>query len=995
MGVKYVADGSIIIDSELNDKGLEQGIKNIQGKLEGAGKKLQSIGGSLTKNLTLPLTAAAGFAVKLGMDFEQGMAQVAAISGASAEEMAAMEAQARELGSTTKFSALQAAEGMEFLARAGFSANEVMSAMPGLLDLAAASGVELGAAADITSNILSGFGMKAEEAGRVADVLAKATGSSNTSVEGMGEAMKYVAPVAATLGLSVEETAAAVGLLGDAGIQGGQAGNMISRGLLNMSKESGPAADKMEELGMKMFDANGSMKPLPEVVAELEKGLEGMTDQQKLATLETIFGANAVSGWSALIDAGSDSLEGFTGDLNDAEGAAAKMAEIMGDTTTGRLLALKSAIEEVGLQLYEALQPAVEIIIEKLTDLASWFNSLSDEQVQTIAIIGAVVAAIGPLIGILGTIIIVISKVVGAFALITPPVLLVIGIIGAIIAIGIQLYKHWDTIKAKAIEVFSHFKPLLDVVKAAFQNLMDSVGPIIESLKTLWQSLVPLLQKVGAVVGAVLAVAFGVLIGVINGVIAAIGPLINAFINFIDFVVNMVNFIVAIFTGDFAGAWEYLQDAAQSTLDFFVNIFTALIDFVLGFVDAIIGFFHGLYMTLVGNSIIPDMVNAIVEWFQNMFQWVIDIVMMIVEGIVDAFMFIYETVSNYTEMVWEIITSVWDFIKDTFANALAFIVALVTGDFQGMRDAINAQMENVKNLISNIWKAIDSFLSKTLGGIWDTIKNIFGNIFSTISNILGNIRSTVSNIWNGIRNTISSVVNGIRSVITSVFNGIRNTISSVLNGIRSVVSNVWNGIRNTISNVVNGIRNTVSNIFNGLVGIVSSAFSRVRNAVSNGITGAYNAVTGKIKDFFNAGKNIVGSIADGIKGAIGKVTDAIGNVTKKIRNFLPFSPAKEGPLTDIDKLNFDGPIEDSLDDAIPNVQAKLNTLLEVPNKQPDFPGGPGPNSPVPNDGGSNRPIHIENVTVLDGEEIARASVDPIDTMLGDRVSIETYLKGDR
>lgn len=993
--MKYVADGSIIIDSELNDKGLEQGIANLQSKLEGTGKKLQSVGGSLTKNLTLPLTAAAGFAVKLGMDFEQGMAQVAAVSGATAEEMEAMEAQARHLGSTTKYSALQAAEGMEFLARAGFSANEIMEAMPGLLDLAAASGADLGVAADITSNILSGFGMKAAEAGRVADVLALASASSNTSVEGMGEAMKYVAPVAASLGISVEETAAAVGLLGDAGIQGGQAGTVLRKGLLSLASPTDSAAKLMKELGMEMFDADGNMKALPDVMKELENGLEGMTAQQKTATLETLFGAQAVSGWSALIDAGSDSLGDFTGELNDAEGAAAEMAAVMSDTTAGRLLELKSAIEEVGLQLFEALQPALETVIGWLTKLAGWFNNLSDESVQVIAVVGAIVAAIGPLIGILGTIILAVSKVVGAFSLISPPVLIVIGVITALIAIGAALAGNWETIKEKAIDVFSRFGPLLDAVKAAFQNLMDSVGPIIESLKTLWQSLIPLLEKVGIVVGTVLAAAFGIIVGVINGVIAAVGPLINAFINFVDFIVNMVNVVVALFTGDFAGAWEYLQDAAQSTIDFFVNIFTALIDFVMGFVDAIVGFFHGLYMTLVGNSIIPDMVNAIVEWFQNMFQWVIDIVMGIVEGIVDAFMFIYETVSNYIEMVLEIVTSVWEFIKDVFTSALSFLVALVTGDFEGMRDAIKNIMDSAKKLLENIWNAIDNFLSKTLGGIWDTVKNIFGNIFSTISNILGNIRNTVSNIWNGIRNTISSVINGIRSVITSVFNGIRNTISSVLNGIRSTVSNVWNGIRNTITNVVNGIRNTISNIFNGLVGIVSSAFSRVRNAVTNGITGAYNAVTGKIKDFFNAGKNIVGSIADGIKSAVGKVTGAIGNVASKIRNFLPFSPAKEGPLTDIHKLNFKGPIEDSIEDAIPDVQAKLNTMLAVPTMQPAIPGSPGFNVPVPTEDDTSRPIHIENVMIVDGEEIARATIDPIDSMLADRITIESYLRGDR
>lgn len=861
-----MADGKVTIDSELNDKGLEKGLSELQGKLGDTGKKLKDVGGNLTKHLTLPLTAAAGFAIKTGMDFEQGMAQVAAITGATTEEMAAMEAQARELGATTTFSAMDAAAGMEFLGRAGFDTSEIMAAMPGLLDLAAASGTDLGVAADIASNILSGFGLEAAEAGRVADVLALAAASANTDVAGMGEAMKYVAPVAATLGISVEDTAAAIGVLGDAGIQGGQAGTVLRRGLLNMSQEAGPAAELMKDLGIEVFDANEEMKSLPEVVGEVEKGLEGMSSQQKTAALQTLFGAEAVSGWSALVDAGSDKLGDFTGELGNAEGAAADMAATMNDTTLGMLKEMQSGLEEVALKIYSALQPALETVIGFVTELASWFNGLSDEMVLTITIVGAIVAAIGPLLVVLGTLIASAGVVIGALAGITPVGWAIIGAITAVIAIGTALAASWDTIRDKAIEVFSHFEPLLDAVRAAFQNLMDSVGPIVENLKNLWQSLIPLLQVVGTIIGSVLAVAFGILIGVINGAIAALGPLVNAFINVVDFAVNMVNAIVALFTGDFAGAFDFLRDAGQSSVDFFVNIFNGLVNFVMGFVDAVVGFFQGLYMTLVGNSIIPDMVNAIVSWFQNLFTWAIDLVRNIVTGIV----------------------------------------------------------------------------------------NLFTNLFQQA---------------------------------TSIFNSLRNTISSI-----------WNGIKNTVSSIGNSIKNTISNIFNSLKGIVTSAFSNVTSAVRTGISDAYKAVTDRVKDFFNAGKNIVSSIADGISNAVGKVTDAIGNVTQKIRDFLPFSPAKAGPLMDIHRLNFDGPIGDSIEDAIPDVQAKMNAMLQVPEVQPL----PRAAQASRTDGNmtalvesieklAGRPISVQ----VDGEEFIRLVGDDIDTDLSDRIEFDPYFRGDR
>lgn len=909
-----MSDGRVVIDSELNDKGLEKGLSDLQNKLKSAGDGVKDVGKTLSKSLTVPLTAAAGFAVKLGMDFESGMARVAAVSGATAEEMDAMEAQARELGATTKFSALQAAEGMEFLARAGFSANEVMEAMPGLLDLAAASGADLGVAADIASNILSGFGMEAAEAGRVADVLAAATANSNTTVESMGEAMKYVAPVAAALGISVEETAAAVGVLGDAGIAGGQAGTVLRAGLLRLASPTSAVSDLMDELGLEIFDAEGQMKSMPEVIGELEKGLEGMTDQQKTATLETLFGAQAVSGWSALISAGSENLGDFTGSLNDAEGAAAEMAAIMGDTTAGKLLQLRSALEEVALRIWESLQPAIETVIGIVQEAVDWFNSLSDEFIAITVIIGAVAAAIGPLLVILGTLIASVGQIMGSlkllgavFGALTGPVGIVIAIIGSLIAIGVLLYQNWETVKEKAIDVFGHFEPLLATVRGAFQTLLDSVGPIMDSLKNLWQSLIPLLELVGAAFMAV----FGVITGVFTGVIAAIGPLINAFVNLLDFIVNVVNAVVALFTGDFAGAFQFLQDAGQSAVDFFINIFKGLANFVKGFVQSIIDFFQGLYMTLVGNSIIPDMVNAIVDWFKDLFKRAIDLVKSIVDGVV----------------------------------------------------------------------------------------NFFTNLYQQARNIFNNIRNTISNVFNDIRNTISNVINSIRNTITNVFNAIRNTISNVMNSVRSTISNIWNGIRNTISNVVNSIRNTISNIFNSLRGIVSNAFNSVRNAVSNGIRSALRAVTDRVKDFFNAGRNIVTSIADGIKNAVGKVTGAISDVAGKIRDFLPFSPAKEGPLTDIHKLNFEGPISDSIDSAIPDIQAKLNAMLDVPRIAPGSRITPAPQQNIGQLANlaraieklASRPVSVQ----VEGEEILNAIMDPLDLDLEARMDLEAYMRGER
>src|SRR5699024_3672870 len=290
-------------------------------KLEQVGNKMKSVGKTMTAAVTLPVVAMGTAIMTTGAKFDDQMSTVKAVTGATGKEMDNLRSLAKEMGKTTRFSASEAGEGMEMLARAGFETDEIMSALPSVLDLASAGAVDLGDAADITSNILSGFGMEATETARVADILAQASADSNVDVQGLGEAFKYVGPVASSLGVSIEDTAASIGILGDAGIQGGQAGRMLRSGLQSLAAPTDGASKLMKELGIEVFDAEGNMKSMPEVVKQLENGLDGMTAQQKAAALETLFGADAMSAWSILVDEGSESLGEFSGELSGSEGA--------------------------------------------------------------------------------------------------------------------------------------------------------------------------------------------------------------------------------------------------------------------------------------------------------------------------------------------------------------------------------------------------------------------------------------------------------------------------------------------------------------------------------------------------------------------------------------------------------------------------------------------------------------------------------------------------
>ncbi|MFA1819001.1 phage tail tape measure protein [Virgibacillus oceani] len=323
--------------------------------------------------------------VTTASDFDTEMSRVQALTGATGDEFEQLEGKALELGSSTVFGASEAADAMGFLGMAGFDTNQILEATPALLDLAAAAQMDLGRAADITSNIISGFNYEAEEAGRVSDVLASASSNANTNVEQMGDAMATVAPIASTLGMDIEDLSSGVMVMSDAGIQGQKSGRQLRQGLIRLSKPTGEASDLIEELGINVFDADGNMKSLDGVVAELEDGLDGMSSQAETAALATLFGSESTAGWSALLKQGSGVLADYTTDLQNSEGAASDMAETMQDNLQGSVTELKSAFEGLQIELGQKLIPYVRDGVDWLTEFTQSLVDMDSETVEAIA----------------------------------------------------------------------------------------------------------------------------------------------------------------------------------------------------------------------------------------------------------------------------------------------------------------------------------------------------------------------------------------------------------------------------------------------------------------------------------------------------------------------------------------------------------------------------------------------------------------------------------
>lgn len=349
-------------------------------------------------------------AINIGAAFEKDMARVAAVSMASDEELKKMTATARELGATTVWSASETAQGMEYLAMAGFKTNEIVETMPGMLSLASAGAIDLGKAADISSNILTGFGLSASDMARAGDVLTNTFTNSNTTLEGLGNTMKYAAPVAKSMGVSIEETAAMAAKLGDAGIQGEMAGTTLRSVLLRISAPSKAGANALKTLGVATKDAAGNMRPYPQILADLNKAMSGMSEGARAEMTKTIFETEAMSGALVLMEqAGSGSLDEFIDKVKVA-GSAEATAKKQTNTLTGDMKALSSASEELSLKIYDSLKPSLRDLAQGATrvvqQIGAWVAKhpgLVSGIMKTGAVIATLTAAALPMVAAIKT----------------------------------------------------------------------------------------------------------------------------------------------------------------------------------------------------------------------------------------------------------------------------------------------------------------------------------------------------------------------------------------------------------------------------------------------------------------------------------------------------------------------------------------------------------------------------------------------------------------
>ena len=400
-----------IVETEQRLRSLEEQANQsatAQQKIGATGEKLQTVGNKISSvgQKLLPVTGVVTglgtAAVKTAADFDSAMSKVAAVSGATGSDFDKLRDKAREMGAKTKFSATEAADAMNYMAMAGWKTEEMLSGIEGVMYLAAASGEDLATTSDIVTDALTAFGLTAADSGHFADVLAAASSNANTNVSMMGETFKYCAPVAGALGFSVEDTAEAIGLMGNAGIKASQAGTSMRSIMTNLTGDVKLSGAAIGDVTIATTNADGSMRSLSAILADCRMAFGGMTEAEKANNAETLVGKNAMSGFLALMNAAPEDIAKVSGAVNNCKDAAKNMADTMQDNLEGQLTILKSQLQELAISFGDLLMPAVRSIVSGLQGMVNVLNAMPDGVKRVIMIVALLAEALGPVLIIIG-----------------------------------------------------------------------------------------------------------------------------------------------------------------------------------------------------------------------------------------------------------------------------------------------------------------------------------------------------------------------------------------------------------------------------------------------------------------------------------------------------------------------------------------------------------------------------------------------------------------
>ena len=750
-----------IIETEEKLKSLEQQanqsavavqkIAAVGEDLKNLGDKISGVGTTLTKTVTTPIVGLGTVAVKTAADFDTAMSQVGAVSGATGKDLDALRDKAREMGSKTKFSASEAAEAMNYMAMAGWKTSDMLSGIEGIMNLAAASGEDLATTSDIVTDALTAFGLTAADSGHFADILAAASSNANTNVSMMGETFKYCAPIAGALGFSAEDTAEAIGLMGNAGIKSTQAGTALRTIMSNLSGEVKICGSSIGEVTIATTNADGSMRDLSAILADCRTAFGGLSESEKAAAAEALVGKNAMSGFLALMNAAPADIEKVSSAIANCDGKSAEMAATMQDNLAGQLTILKSQLEELAISFGEILMPAIRQIVTWVQGFVDKLNGMDEGTKNTIVTIGLLAAAIGPVLIVIGKVV----SAVGSIMTFIPT------LIGGISSIGGGLSALWGILAANPVTlVIAAIAALIAIFVALWNNC--------EGFREFWINLWNVIKDAAIAVWNGLKDFFS---NIWNAITGAAQSIWNGLKDF------------------FSGLWEGIKNIFQTVLDVIKTLIVARFEFYKTIITTVLNVIQTVVSTVWNaiKTVIETVTNAIGSFLSS--AW---------EAIRNTVTTVMEAIRNVITTVWEAIksavTAVLSAIKEVVVSAWEAIKSAITAAWEAIKSAVSSVVNAIKEVITSVWNAIKSTVTSIVGGLKDAVVNVFNSLLF------------------GIKNAMSGIAGAVKSGFDAAINFIKGLPSQALQWGKDIIGGLINGIKSKISGLVDSVKDIAGTI---------------------------------------------------------------------------------------------------------------------------------------------------------------------------------------
>ena len=864
----------------------------------------------------------AGNVIELGQNFTSTMSEVSAISGATGENFEKLEACAREYGATTVFSASNAAEALKYMSLAGWDADQSTSALGGVLNLAAASGMELGAASDMVTDYLSAFAMEAGDAAYFADLLSYAQSHSNTTAEALGEAYKNCAANLNAAGQDVETVTSLLEGMANQGYKGSEAGTAMAAIMRDITNGMKDGAIKIGETSVAVMDAQGNFRDLTDILTEVEAATNGMGDAERAVALSSTFTADSTKGLNLILNEGMDKIAGYEEELRGASGSAEEMANIMNDNLSGDVAAMNSAFEELGLKIYDALESklraGVQFITNGVIPAIEWLGGHIPEVTIAVSGLGAVIAAMnwGTISSKIAMVKGALVKLAAALGGVSLPAIAIIAVITAVALAFTNLWKNNEEFRNKITAIWDGIKAKFDEFGQGIVDRLNALGfefeDITEVMKAVWDGFCEVLAPI------------------FEGVFQQISNILS---EALDILTGLFDIFAGIFTGDWDMVWQGVQEVFGAVWDFVVATFENWISTFTSLADTVLGWFGTDWETVWTNvkTFFSDTWNAISSFFSGIltgiktfFTDTWNAIVSFFSGILSG---IYSSVTGTMTEIHDTFTNIWDSITGFLSGAWETIKNIVTVGIMAVKEIISAAFqiitlpfrfiwENCKDTVLSIWETIKSVIGEKIDAVKEKITTVTTAISNVASAAWNAISSTASSLWEGIKGTIGSKIDAAKEKVSTATSAITSVASSAWSSVSSTASSLWNTISSTVSSKISAARSAVSSATSTITSVASSAWSSVSTAASS----KWESVRSTISSKLSSAKSTVSSLMSGITSTMSSgLSSALSTVTGKFSSIYSTISSKMSAA------------RDAVGNAINALKSKFNFSWSLPH----------------------------------------------------------------